>query len=183
MERGLIINVDHPFVSVVTDFAIDAFFYMEKVAFKNPDEFYFKMSNSKLLMEYINKWVNQTILFMVLECGLSLNLRGEPKGMSVQILVRSGQMVLQSEPERISLCAPVTFIDEVYKANAKTQLLKLRTYSALNMSHHEKIVVVDQQICFLEGLDLCFGRYDTIENKVVDHPPFMWLGNDYYNPR
>ncbi|GJW43290.1 phospholipase D zeta 1-like protein, partial [Tanacetum coccineum] len=49
-------------------------------------------------------------------------------------------------------------------------------------SHHEKIVVVDHQICFLGGLDLCFGRYDTIEHKVGDHSPFMWPGKDYYNP-
>ncbi|XP_076958230.1 phospholipase D zeta 1-like isoform X1 [Bidens hawaiensis] len=50
-------------------------------------------------------------------------------------------------------------------------------------SHHEKIVVVDHQICFLGGLDLCFGRYDTIEHKVSDRPPFIWPGKDYYNPR
>ncbi|PWA53084.1 phospholipase D P2 [Artemisia annua] len=50
-------------------------------------------------------------------------------------------------------------------------------------SHHEKIVLVDHQICFLGGLDLCFGRYDTIEHKVGDNPPFMWPGKDYYNPR
>nr|XP_043625255.1 phospholipase D zeta 1-like [Erigeron canadensis] len=50
-------------------------------------------------------------------------------------------------------------------------------------SHHEKIVVVDHQICYLGGLDLCFGRYDTIEHKVGDDPPFIWPGKDYYNPR
>ncbi|KAK1417718.1 hypothetical protein QVD17_26852 [Tagetes erecta] len=50
-------------------------------------------------------------------------------------------------------------------------------------SHHEKIVVVDHQICFLGGLDLCFGRYDTIEHKISDLPPFIWPGKDYYNPR
>ncbi|XP_023760299.1 phospholipase D zeta 1 [Lactuca sativa] len=50
-------------------------------------------------------------------------------------------------------------------------------------SHHEKIVVVDHKICFLGGLDLCFGRYDTIEHKVGDNPPFTWPGKDYYNPR
>lgn len=50
-------------------------------------------------------------------------------------------------------------------------------------SHHEKIVVVDHKICYLGGLDLCFGRYDTIEHKIGDHPPFTWPGKDYYNPR
>ncbi|KAK9664707.1 hypothetical protein RND81_14G062600 [Saponaria officinalis] len=50
-------------------------------------------------------------------------------------------------------------------------------------SHHEKIVIVDNQICFVGGLDLCFGRYDNFEHKVNDYPPSAWPGKDYYNPR
>ncbi|KAL9256264.1 Phospholipase D zeta 1-like protein [Drosera capensis] len=50
-------------------------------------------------------------------------------------------------------------------------------------SHHEKIVIVDHQICFIGGLDLCFGRYDTCEHQVGDHAPTIWPGKDYYNPR
>ncbi|KAJ4956562.1 hypothetical protein NE237_013345 [Protea cynaroides] len=50
-------------------------------------------------------------------------------------------------------------------------------------SHHEKLVIVDYRICFIGGLDLCFGRYDTIEHKVGDYPPQIWPGKDYYNPR
>ena len=50
-------------------------------------------------------------------------------------------------------------------------------------SHHEKLVIVDYQICFIGGLDLCFGRYDTNEHKVGDFPPLIWPGKDYYNPR
>ncbi|XWS14128.1 hypothetical protein CRYUN_Cryun36dG0096700 [Craigia yunnanensis] len=50
-------------------------------------------------------------------------------------------------------------------------------------SHHEKLVIVDYQICFIGGLDLCFGRYDTFEHKVGDNPPSVWPGKDYYNPR
>ncbi|KAI9122956.1 hypothetical protein K1719_005845 [Acacia pycnantha] len=50
-------------------------------------------------------------------------------------------------------------------------------------SHHEKLVIVDHQICFIGGLDLCFGRYDTPEHRVGDFPPLIWPGKDYYNPR
>ncbi|KAJ6434536.1 hypothetical protein OIU84_018117 [Salix udensis] len=50
-------------------------------------------------------------------------------------------------------------------------------------SHHEKLVIIDYQICFIGGLDLCFGRYDTIEHRVGDCPPDIWPGKDYYNPR
>ncbi|KAH8494934.1 hypothetical protein H0E87_018202 [Populus deltoides] len=50
-------------------------------------------------------------------------------------------------------------------------------------SHHEKLVIVDHQVCFIGGLDLCFGRYDTCEHRVGDCPPQEWPGKDYYNPR
>ncbi|KAJ0979908.1 hypothetical protein J5N97_015382 [Dioscorea zingiberensis] len=50
-------------------------------------------------------------------------------------------------------------------------------------SHHEKIVIVDHQICYLGGLDLCFGRYDNSAHNVGDLPPHVWPGKDYYNPR
>ncbi|KAL5701060.1 phospholipase D [Ranunculus cassubicifolius] len=50
-------------------------------------------------------------------------------------------------------------------------------------SHHEKLVIIDYRICFIGGLDLCFGRYDTNAHKVGDFPPQIWPGKDYYNPR
>jgi len=50
-------------------------------------------------------------------------------------------------------------------------------------SHHEKIVIIDYQICFLGGLDLCFGRYDTPDHTLGDYPSKIWPGKDYYNPR
>nr|KYP74381.1 Phospholipase D p1 [Cajanus cajan] len=50
-------------------------------------------------------------------------------------------------------------------------------------SHHEKLVIIDYKICYIGGLDLCFGRYDTPEHKVGDFPSVTWPGKDYYNPR
>ncbi|KAA8548972.1 hypothetical protein F0562_000656 [Nyssa sinensis] len=50
-------------------------------------------------------------------------------------------------------------------------------------SHHEKLVIVDYQIAFIGGLDLCFGRYDSFEHKVGDYHSLIWPGKDYYNPR
>lgn len=35
-------------------------------------------------------------------------------------------------------------------------------------SHHEKMVVVDQKIAFGGGIDLCYGRYDDEEHRLVD---------------
>ncbi|XP_043289717.1 phospholipase D2-like [Venturia canescens] len=48
-------------------------------------------------------------------------------------------------------------------------------------AHHEKIVVVDQTIAFLGGLDLCYGRWDNHKHQLTD------LGNTshacIYTPR
>ena len=35
-------------------------------------------------------------------------------------------------------------------------------------THHEKVVVVDQQRAFVGGLDLCEGRYDDLERRLRD---------------
>ena len=34
-------------------------------------------------------------------------------------------------------------------------------------SHHEKIIIIDQKLAFLGGLDLCYGRWDNPEHKIV----------------
>ena len=35
-------------------------------------------------------------------------------------------------------------------------------------AHHEKCVVVDQTTAFVSGIDLCFGRWDTNQHRLVD---------------
>nr|XP_056719556.1 phospholipase D2 [Euleptes europaea] len=73
-------------------------------------------------------------------------------------------------------------------------------------AHHEKLVVVDQSVAFLGGLDLAYGRWDTHDYRIADldgddrpkvrepslpaplDAPFdlaanqrLWLGKDYGN--
>eukprot|EP01029_Cantina_marsupialis_P016455 TRINITY_DN3668_c0_g1_i3.p1 TRINITY_DN3668_c0_g1~~TRINITY_DN3668_c0_g1_i3.p1 ORF type:complete len:1319 (+),score=379.04 TRINITY_DN3668_c0_g1_i3:164-4120(+) len=58
--------------------------------------------------------------------------------------------------------------------------------STVCWSHHDKMVVVDQAIAFIGGLDLCYGRYDIKEHPIFDASPEhakCWGGEDYYNPR
>ena len=51
-------------------------------------------------------------------------------------------------------------------------------------SHHEKIICIDQEIAFIGGLDLCYGRMDTSEHHLNDEvSPFFWNGIDYSNVR
>eukprot|EP00438_Fugacium_kawagutii_P001323 Skav226307 [mRNA] locus=scaffold3301:504667:510139:+ [translate_table: standard] len=46
-----------------------------------------------------------------------------------------------------------------------------------------KVVVVDQQLAVVGGLDLCIGRYDDWQHRITDSRAAIWKGQDYYNPR
>lgn len=65
-------------------------------------------------------------------------------------------------------------------------------------AHHEKICIVDHDVAFIGGIDLCFGRWDTPQHPVVDDKPTgfepsdgpkdaehcqLFPGKDYSNPR
>lgn len=53
-------------------------------------------------------------------------------------------------------------------------------------SHHEKILVVDQSIAYVGGLDLCYGRMDTNNHPLFDEAGDNdeWFpGCDYANTR
>ncbi|CAD8151474.1 unnamed protein product [Paramecium pentaurelia] len=52
-------------------------------------------------------------------------------------------------------------------------------------SHHEKMVVIDQKIGFMGGLDLCFGRWDNQKHLLFDVHPFeqLWPQIDFSNSR
>ena len=46
-------------------------------------------------------------------------------------------------------------------------------------SHHEKLVIIDQAIGYIGGLDLCWGRYDSNEHPIYEGPN---LEKKYYFP-
>ena len=54
-------------------------------------------------------------------------------------------------------------------------------------SHHEKLVIIDQIIGYVGGLDLCWGRYDTHEHPIYEGPngeqKYYFPGIDYSNAR
>lgn len=50
-------------------------------------------------------------------------------------------------------------------------------------SHHEKVIIVDQKVALMGGLDLCYGRYDSPEHPVSKNDKLMYPGIDYNNVR
>ena len=55
--------------------------------------------------------------------------------------------------------------------------------AVLAWSHHQKLVIIDHEVAFVGGLDLCLGRYDTKAHRLCDSErPFTFPGKDYCNP-
>ncbi|KAK3956584.1 hypothetical protein QBC32DRAFT_330399 [Pseudoneurospora amorphoporcata] len=55
-------------------------------------------------------------------------------------------------------------------------------------AHHEKFIVIDYEMAFIGGLDLCFGRWDYRQHSLADmHPEGVaneiWPGQDFNNNR
>ncbi|KAF4963972.1 hypothetical protein FSARC_8063 [Fusarium sarcochroum] len=65
-------------------------------------------------------------------------------------------------------------------------------------AHHEKICIVDHDVAFVGGIDLCFGRWDCPQHPIIDDKPTgfeisetpkdaehcqLFPGKDYSNPR
>lgn len=44
-------------------------------------------------------------------------------------------------------------------------------------AHHEKLLVIDQSVCFVGGIDLCFGRWDTPAHTLIDDSPYTFASN------
>ena len=59
--------------------------------------------------------------------------------------------------------------------------------TTLLWSHHEKLVIIDQIIGYVGGLDLCWGRWDTHDHPLYEKPndeqKYNFPGIDYSNAR
>nr|6U8Z_A Chain A, Phospholipase D1,Phospholipase D1 [Homo sapiens] len=48
-------------------------------------------------------------------------------------------------------------------------------------AHHEKLVIIDQSVAFVGGIDLAYGRWDDNEHRLTDVGSVFWHGKDYCN--
>jgi len=76
------------------------------------------------------------------------------------------------------------FSEEYFnKLHENIKVIRHPIVAPVKWSHHQKIVVVDQQIAFIGGVDLCLGRWDERSHPVTDIDTIKkWPGKDYYNP-
>ena len=78
--------------------------------------------------------------------------------------------------------------ESFYKINKRIKVTRHPIgASTLMWSHHEKLVIIDQMIGYVGGLDLCWGRYDTHDHPIYEPPNPQGLYEfpliDYSNAR
>ncbi len=54
--------------------------------------------------------------------------------------------------------------ENIYVLRSPNQIMQ----NVFFWAHHEKLLIIDHSVCFLGGVDLCFGRYDTPDHVLVD---------------
>lgn len=91
---------------------------------------------------------------------------------------------------KLALANDSEYMEKILKEALKGQVIVVRHPAVgfmggtLNWAHHEKIIVIDDKIAFLGGLDSCYGRWDNHEHRLGDPgPDHIWNGVDYNNPR
>ncbi|KAI0601465.1 hypothetical protein F4775DRAFT_396148 [Biscogniauxia sp. FL1348] len=99
---------------------------------------------------------------------------------------------IDSEYTKFSL---LNLHDNITVQRSPNQLKKNQFFYA----HHEKVCIVDHDVAFLGGIDLCFGRWDNPQHPITDDRPTgmepdgdrprdaehcqLFPGKDYSNPR
>ncbi|KAI2640170.1 phospholipase D [Xylaria nigripes] len=99
---------------------------------------------------------------------------------------------IDSEYTKFSL---LNLHDNIMVLRSPNQLKKNQFFYA----HHEKLCIVDHDVAFLGGIDLCFGRWDNPQHPINDDRPTgmepdadvprdsehcqLFPGKDYSNPR
>ena len=89
----------------------------------------------------------------------------------------------------IALSLNSAHVEQTFKKLNKKIVVKRHpsTVTDLLWSHHEKLVIIDQVIAYVGGLDLCWGRYDTHEHPIWEAPNNFGIYNypmiDYANER
>eukprot|EP00658_Telonema_sp_P-2_P032179 TRINITY_DN23890_c0_g1_i1.p1 TRINITY_DN23890_c0_g1~~TRINITY_DN23890_c0_g1_i1.p1 ORF type:complete len:413 (+),score=58.17 TRINITY_DN23890_c0_g1_i1:151-1389(+) len=68
--------------------------------------------------------------------------------------------------------------------HANIRVLRHPGADMVKWSHHEKLVIVDQMVAFIGGLDLALGRCERTRCPVPETAPCVkiWPGKDFYNP-
>ncbi|EWG40077.1 phospholipase D [Fusarium verticillioides 7600] len=150
---------------------------------------------------YIHDWWLSPELYMRRPAAISQKWRLDRllqkkarEGVKVFVIVYrnvEAAVPINSEHTKLSL---LNLHPNIFVQRSPNQFKKNQFFFA----HHEKICIVDHDVAFVGGIDLCFGRWDCPQHPIVDDKPTgfemsetpkdaehcqLFPGKDYSNPR
>ena len=145
----------------ITDWWMSPEVWLKRPVIETDYTSFFKKNNMSRLMDVLEHKAKEGVKIYILlyyECSIAINLNSKHTMDTLEKLHKN--IVVTRHPTN------------------KLDLL---------WSHHEKLVIIDQVIGYVGGLDLCWGRYDSNEHPIYEAPnsekkyyfPFI----DYSNAR
>ena len=145
----------------ITDWWMSPEFWLKRPVIETDYTSFFKKNNMTRLMDVLEHKAKEGVKIYILlyyECSIAIKLNSKHTMDTLEKLHKN--IVVTRHP------------------TDKLDLL---------WSHHEKLVIIDQVIGYVGGLDLCWGRYDSNEHPIYEAPnsekkyyyPFI----DYSNAR
>ena len=147
--------------------------------FMSPELFLERPVNTKtyLSMKYQNKLIKDTPPYNRL---IDILNNCANHGVKINILLYNESLVLKN-----SINSEHT--QNLLSLNSNIQIIRHSSLKNSLWSHHEKLVIIDQIIAYVGGLDLCWGRFDTNEHPIYEMPNsdeiYYFPGIDYSNAR
>lgn len=129
---------------------------------------------------YIADWFFAPYLFLKRSVPLNLSERLDnvlielaKKGVKIFVIVWNAPKLAYD----LRAKAVAQYLNEAHK-----NIYVLTHPNRLSMwSHHQKFVVIDEEVAFLGGIDLCYGRFEDSNYLVTDPNHTIYPGRDYQN--
>ena len=155
------------------------------------EEVYDALKNAKKVVYISDFWMSPKV-YLKRPVALDPNLRDQSSRLDV---------VLKEIADRgvkvyVLLYKEVPFVCPLNSKYAKEVLISLSPNIKVARhpnelisfwSHHEKILIIDNELVLIGGIDLSFGRVDTKEHPLFDYPDenglVLFPGQDYFNER
>ena len=96
------------------------------------------------------------------------------KGVQIRVLLWDNVEMVES----LGSSKTQTHLEDLHE---NIKVMRHSSSATAGMSHHQKIIVVDEYLAFVGGLDICSNRWDTQSHPIV--PSDFYPGKDFYNPR
>jgi phosphatidylserine/phosphatidylglycerophosphate/cardiolipin synthase-like enzyme len=158
---------------------------------------YFSLLFEKLMAAkrfiYICGWAISPEIFLLRPVSNSQGLNNRSRLMDVlKYKAEQGVLIKMLIYKEISITLPLNSIytkktlESLHK-NIRVKRHPKNRFKIKPYSDHEKVVIIDEEVAFVGGIDLFWGRWDNGQHLLYEYPnlqdTYQWPGIDYSNDR